>query len=920
MRVTDISLTDVVKRYLKVDACEREGNSNRYKTACPFHKDHSPSMLLYDKTDKGLGWDYHCYVCGAHGTAPTMLAGLHIVETEEDAVKLLRHDYNMELPDAVDLQTLCELKGLDMEFAEKNGWKTVERGVEIPFFDIRGNEYRSKIRVKYEGKDKYIYSAAHDSVNTNNIPYGLHWLDAYDDDVLYLTEGETDCMTLRQAGYPAIGIMGANGYDTSYATYFSRFASIVLVRDNDEAGWKLLTDLAEDFNDKLYMTVLPNGVKDINNYHVFRCNSDPVILRTMFDNMPILPATPDTFVASVVAKTVEPTDTSCWTMVKRYKKSTAELLQYKDTFSNATKVSKTVVTACIKAATASTESPDLVEHTLIVDGNAYFKRVMRNGSLVQERITNFIVEPQYDINTDGEIIRVCNLENTYGKTVSGVHFDAETLSAPSKFNCKCMSVGDFIFSGTIEDLFQLCSQIFSTPKRVVHSPRRIGLLDDGSWLFGNCGITPDGTVVPVEDGLVILGDTSYAPRSISIDVDGGDTVSADLPTFNLSATLSREELATIARDFRGTFGTLGAWQALGWVVAGWFSTDIFTKYGYFPYLFVNGKRASGKSVMCTMLSTAFGYTASQSGMSIENPTNVGILRYLGYRSSMPQWYDDYRNDVKRIQMKDGLLLDVYNRHGAVKGTRDGGTVRQEKINGFLLLSGEDTPQNNALLTRCVVVQLSAYERNALLYKDAQEGMAKLSVQGLRWAASQDKDGLLSSIDTAIREVYASCGDDRYAGNNGIFLGAFRWAFKGILSDKELAELTDHIKMYSTKITNEQNAEHPLAMFFNDFPDMARKGLISRNVDFKFLPTPDRIAFRLASCHKAWEDYHNRVAPIGKKSYRGYLEKERFFIEEQKQLYDGLGRQRSSIINVDMMQAEFPDFCAYVDELKEKPDF
>ena len=33
---------------------------------CPFHDDHNASLHLYDDDEGG---HYHCFVCGAHGTA-----------------------------------------------------------------------------------------------------------------------------------------------------------------------------------------------------------------------------------------------------------------------------------------------------------------------------------------------------------------------------------------------------------------------------------------------------------------------------------------------------------------------------------------------------------------------------------------------------------------------------------------------------------------------------------------------------------------------------------------------------------------------------------------------------------------------------------------------------------------------------------
>lgn len=918
MRVIDIPLTDVAHKYLKADA-HREGTSNRYKIVCPFHKDSDPSLIMYDKTDSGQGWDYHCYVCGAHGTAPTMLTESKITTSEEEAYNLLRQDFGLELPSKVTLKDFAEYKGLSAEFLEAQGWEDEPRGVKIPFYDMQGDLVCEKVRVKFSGKDKYVYSKQGVSHEVHNIPYGLHWLDAYEPNVIYLTEGETDCITMRQAGFQAIGIMGTNGFSPAYATYFDKFEAIVVVRDNDVAGWKLITDLSESYPDKLYMISLPKKVKDINNYHQYRCNSDITVFSKLFEALPLLPATPDTFIKAVKAGAVEPTEPICWAMVTHYKETKADMLYFKDTFSKETGVKAAVINACIAASRASrVDTATVDDREFTIENNCYYKTVFRGDGFVQERISNFIITPKYDINSDGDIIRVVDLTNNYSRTAHNIHFDAEALAAASKFNQRCLTAGDFIFTGTQEDLFALCVVIFNTPKRTVHSPKRVGRLDSGGWLFGNCGIDSAGTIVPLEEGLVLLDDVAYSPRSISIDDDGN---TADLPTFNIGGT--DLEIGKVAMDFQKTFGTYGAWMALGWAVSGWFSNEIYDHFGYFPYLFVTGKRASGKSVMCTMLQSTYGFAAASAGMSIETPTNVGIMRYLGHRSSMPQWYDDYRNDVKRITAKDGLLLDVYNRHGALKGVRDAGSVRQEKVNGFLLLSGEDTPQNNALLTRCVVVTLSAHERDPKYYLAAQDGMQKLSGYALNWARGATLGAgtqLLEQIEKCNIEIFKRCGDARYAGNAAIFLGSFLWAFGDKVPKAEITALCDYVYGNSAKTTAEQNAEHPLAQFFNEFPMMAMKNEVVDGRDYKILNSPKRVALRITGCHIAWSDLHRGVAPISKKTLTGYIEKEPFYLETDRIYLDSAGRQRCMVLSLAKMEEEFADFVDFLLKDADKPEY
>jgi 5S rRNA maturation endonuclease (ribonuclease M5) len=924
MRASNIPLPDIMRKYLKEDTFNRDGNTNRYKTHCPFHADSSPSMILYDKTEEGVGWDYHCYVCGAHGTAVTMLVGRNIAENEDVAEAMILSDFGRALPEKVNLKTLCDFKGLDYDFAKKQGWKDCNEGVEIPFLDRNGDPLFYKIRKKFYGKDKYYYKKESDTIRVHTTPFGLHWLDAYDSDVVYITEGETDCMTLRQAGYPAIGIAGTNGFQEAFAPYISRFETIVVMRDNDAAGWRLVKDIAEVFPDKLYIKELPKGTKDINNFHLNKCGSNIKAFQAMFDTLALLPASPDTFITAVKTGELAPTETACWDMVMQSLTTKAERLYYKDMFCKETKTSKSVVTACMAAASKPVNEVVQDEREFIVIDNCYYKEVWRGDAKVQERISNFVLDPQYDIQTDTEIIRVCDMTNITGKTVHNVRFDAECLSAASKFNARCLAAGDYIFTGTQEDLFQICFTIFNVPKRVVHSPKRIGRLDSGGWLFANCGIDSKGELVEMEDGLVLLDGVAYTPRAISID-DGTESGVSDMPEFDLARLPDVQDGAYLnetAEMFERTFGNPSALLGLGWVAAGWYSDAIFNHFGFYPYLFVTGKRSSGKSVYCSLLQCAYGFSAANAGMSIETPSNVGISRYLSYRASLPQWYDDYRNDVKRITMKDGLLLDVYNRHGAVKGVKTGGEVRKEQVNGFLLLSGEDTPANNALLTRCVTVTLSSYERDAAAFPRAADLMSLLPLAGLSWAraATRGEHAELIKVIEEMKElIYGRNGDIRYAANHAIFLGAFIHAFGAAVGKRTVDRLVEHVCNFCQTEAREVASDHAMSQFLRAIPDLALKGLVIPGQDFKVEYNPKRLLLRTVSVHRVWgESLHG--APISARVLRDYLKHEPFFIREDRATFDAAGRQRCDVLLLHKMEAEFDDLIGYLETFDDKPSY
>lgn len=67
------------------------------------------------------------------------------------------------------------------------------------------------------------------------------------EETIAITEGEVDCMTLVQAGIPAVGIPGASAWKDFYELLFEGYESVLICADNDDtgAGKKFAAKLAQ---------------------------------------------------------------------------------------------------------------------------------------------------------------------------------------------------------------------------------------------------------------------------------------------------------------------------------------------------------------------------------------------------------------------------------------------------------------------------------------------------------------------------------------------------------------------------------------------------------------------------------------------------------------------------------------------------
>ncbi|HRH80279.1 MAG TPA: DNA primase [Thiobacillaceae bacterium] len=87
---TDI--VDVIERYVPL----KKAGANNYQARCPFHSEKSPSFTV-----SPLKQFYHCFGCGAHGTAITFLME-HTGMSFPDAVRELAQRIGMQVPESQD--------------------------------------------------------------------------------------------------------------------------------------------------------------------------------------------------------------------------------------------------------------------------------------------------------------------------------------------------------------------------------------------------------------------------------------------------------------------------------------------------------------------------------------------------------------------------------------------------------------------------------------------------------------------------------------------------------------------------------------------------------------------------------------------------------------------------------------------------
>jgi DNA-binding transcriptional ArsR family regulator len=233
----------------------REQADGSWVACCPAHPDENPSLHIRLTNDRVL---LHCF---AGCTTEQICAALGI---ELRDLFLNEGDGNQESQSGLTLEDFAKAKRLDVEFLSRHHVKQSEwRGrpaVQFVYRDVDGDYWAIRYRIALAG-DRFRWE---NGVKASRLLYGVwllrEWRQRNVQSIL-LVEGESDALTLWQAGVPAVGVPGADSLTDQNARLLDGF-NIVLWREPDEGGEKLLQHAQSLFGERLRVITPPDGVKD----------------------------------------------------------------------------------------------------------------------------------------------------------------------------------------------------------------------------------------------------------------------------------------------------------------------------------------------------------------------------------------------------------------------------------------------------------------------------------------------------------------------------------------------------------------------------------------------------------------------------------------------------------------------------------
>lgn len=344
--------------------------------------------------------------------------------------------------------------------------------------------------------------------------------------------------------------------------------------------------------------------------------------------------------------------------------------------------------------------------------NGVYKKQIFKGP---QTISNFVLRIENIVLYNEEVRYLCSLINERGEIAEEVEFEPIQRVDRRKFSEKLAGSGrgSYYFTGTNADLSGIWQ--YEERRREINLTmfvRHYGEVRHlNMWIFQNC-IIKNGQIYRKnkEDDYIIVDGTNFMSRGVN-------AYSKTKPSLNLEFECTQGFINHVARRFNQVVdcrhdGTISEYQGLlilGFLPANIYCKEIEEHLTFFPHLLAYGQAESGKSSILGLLNMAFGWPREKSHDPWDKATPAGTFQFLEQISSMPYHYDEFRNGPVFERM-EGTIRSVFDRVGEGKGGKY--NERQSSIvNGTMWFSGQDIPQDEAIITRSVYFRFFKLEGN-----------------------------------------------------------------------------------------------------------------------------------------------------------------------------------------------------------------
>lgn len=488
----------------------------------------------------------------------------------------------------------------------------------------------------------------------------------------------------------------------------------------------------------------------------------------------------------------------------------------------------------------------------------------------------------------------CTMKNYKGIISDPIVFEPDERVNVMKFMAKAASLGEFHFWGSGQNLMNVWSFVEHSAKdvRITNLIQKYGyLVNHDLWLFENIAIKGN-RIYAEKNGIINVNGKGF--KSENVLVYGGDK-----PVMN-TESVDDEFIAQVVQKIwqvsdghaaeNDEYETFKGLLLIGFIPAMIYRREIMAKFGLFPLLTCYGPSQTGKSVITQILFSFWGF--NNPAEAWEGMTPPGLTQFLSQLDSLPVWLDEFRNNSNRFHKTlMGLLRNTYNGVAPGKGGLQRRLIFQ--IGGCLWLSGEDTPDDRATVSRCAVARFTeinpvrdeAYQ----WFQDQQQKLSSITVKLITEKTKERGNSFLENIN-AISDVLLQKGitDQRTRINIAIPVAGF-YMFNYRSDDSAFQErFLDYISLQAEEDRQRKAGEDILTKFFED---MARLMELPHFQKCVKIDSGDReLMFNFnefyAEYSKELRSQGDDIKDFKKSTIRDYIVKSPYFINND----DGRGKK------------------------------
>lgn len=389
------------------------------------------------------------------------------------------------------------------------------------------------------------------------------------------------------------------------------------------------------------------------------------------------------------------------------------------------------VKAVLKQADLPMGGEDGFERSVARKGTIYIK-ITKDS---YRAISGFVLDITRYIEDD-DILYYEVVLHTYAGASRAIILSNEQRINTKLFDAALSAVGPYYFYGSLCDLKEIWQLEEERAKIKSYTCRfnRYGYIKKHKiWLFANCAYKAGKMYLPEEgQDVIVIDNIGYQSKNVRIY--GGDQPSleiVDKPRPDYIPEVIRLFNEMWDSDKHNKITGFKGFMAIGFVAATVYMHELTMKENKFPYILAFGPPGTGKSEAMQFVMNMFGFRSG--GENWGEATSAGISMAMEQLSSIPYWLEEFSNSMGasvRQQNKIEILKNIYNRSSGGKGGLTGRTIYE--VNATLFLTGQDRPENQAFLSRCIVLRKEPpSEMGTRAYYHLKAEGKKLSLV-LRW--------------------------------------------------------------------------------------------------------------------------------------------------------------------------------------------